>query len=1797
MTICDDIREAQRRLSGLISEDSTDIVKSGNDKLSNILKPMADLEKSAINAIGRDADTAAIANKIHELGLAKQGGDISKSIGEKFVTALKGDVQVREAVSAMTNREYAELRDWTARMLGGEYGGDSAARTLEQTRKTMLFKQINELPNTPGGNLIRKQLDEGTMAQGFLGDGDIELLRIARTRMSDIERITTDELYETLDAGTKRLDTDEKIETVLYRMGKRNRENELIDALINSGDISQKSAIDARAKKAGKEIRATDVEKLVEEDKFRRTFYEENKLNTMPATEGGRIVEAMVNTIIDRGYKVANDEEILEIARNHVNDIDRVLNSEIYDALDGSTKQLNTIDKINRALRTVNKENTLMDDAVSLVERGNLPTRSMEQANTQIASKEISATDVERWKNEERFRETFYEENGIHGIPSTEGGRLVKNKLEKALERGYKTTEDDEIIEIARNHIEDIDRILSSEIYDSLDGSTKQLDTIDKINRALRTVNKENTLMDDAVSLVERGNLPTRSMEQANTQIASKEISATDVERWKNEERFRETFYEENGIHGIPSTEGGRLVKNKLDRISERGYKTTEDDEIIDVARNHIEDIDRILSSEIYDTLDGSTKQLDTVDKIKRGLSKISENDTLKDATRSLIQNERIPPRSLERAKEALISGKMNKTEVTGWKEEEDFINTFKGFTRGAERGTYDTIKRSMGKEVADELVRNTITDEVDDIIGELERKNAFDKIFKGERLNTNEQMLIDDIINGRDVSANDLSAIRNIADKISPSGWNIIMGPLRRFDTLDIQDVQRIMNDGRWRQRGRSTTNFIGLSPYKSATGVIKFVTLGLPTYYYIASFLQQQGYEAGFQFASFGREDDPAETLLSKYFGKDAIQAVVLESNEALTNFYEKMIGIPIYGEYFRLVTLPAYASNIEHEKDKDNIYNTLVERGLAKVDEKTLLGYSETTEEERIQIYRENENALFKNDAIWVLQYGEKVYGTKGFSALETPDKRAMNATQVAAYYHMIKGDGVVPYTTQAAMGLDERTKGWAESNPTFVQKVEAYGDNLIATKGKDGEIPSATGTISGGEVTATETGYYSSIPFSSAQSYQEQLNIINASKGKDGVPSFSKVKETDANANLTEFAGIAGNEGSIIKAYLTTNFDKATLQEINEAAGMNKSITAGAILESRGLNDAVAALEAKGMTKTDAYALLSNANNYEDKLSEERTIPPEILKMSLESSNPTTRATAIKRLEDNHRLAGFEDAVIIDYMAQELGFEAGSKEGSDYVLNVLKEEDRATYEATIKTYASLGWDGTIEGTESAKNFWNYVDNNYDAREMATGAMKETSSDSIVTLVQVLSESNINAANTTNDLAETVKKERKFDVIKLMEDAKAENVVPLYGANIETPEIVALFVSSGHASAKRDVEHMVDEYNNGTNTRLIETLDAVGKYGVSKVYGAVVNAIDVIPTTAIEAYTRHNDDYKNQTKESVSINAVYGTMNWVDGLGSEHKFDVVNGAGFVWNPALNDGKGGYDEGFEAEFSESANYKSGKWTFNREEYAKLLLSGELNGLTEEETMTKYDEIGVTDPYNELWWGCTGTLCGAVEEAGGADGGSSGGSGGGSGGSGGYSSGGSTEEEETTGVVYIECNVHEATLKNKETGKTIGGVNSSITLDKGSYTLVVSADKYVSREVLVEIGKYPVQKTVNLEKIPPSISTFIRGIGIENMTKEALYFIYCIYKSRVTSNYTWREMANAANITVPDSAIPTMISKNDVLYVYYIVNNELSSAQGLVDQGLVTLLDADGTTVDETTDILEMEPIIAGML
>jgi FtsP/CotA-like multicopper oxidase with cupredoxin domain len=74
----------------------------------------------------------------------------------------------------------------------------------------------------------------------------------------------------------------------------------------------------------------------------------------------------------------------------------------------------------------------------------------------------------------------------------------------------------------------------------------------------------------------------------------------------------------------------------------------------------------------------------------------------------------------------------------------------------------------------------------------------------------------------------------------------------------------------------------------------------------------------------------------------------------------------------------------------------------------------------------------------------------------------------------------------------------------------------------------------------------------------------------------------------------------------------------------------------------------------------------------------------------------------------------------------------------------------------------------------------------------------------------------------------------------------------------------------------------------------------------------------------------------------------------------------------------------------------------------------------------------------------------------------------------------------------------------------------------------------------------------------------------------------------RITSAYEWKQFAETVT-TVDSSALPTIISKNDVLYVYYLANGDITSAQALVDAGSVTLLDADGGETAETVNADEI--------
>jgi hypothetical protein len=398
---------------------------------------------------------------------------------------------------------------------------------------------------------------------------------------------------------------------------------------------------------------------------------------------------------------------------------------------------------------------------------------------------------------------------------------------------------------------------------------------------------------------------------------------------------------------------------------------------------------------------------------------------------------------------EAKILGLTNKvTEIDGTRTiaRQDFVARYgTDLTEKNILEEYNAITKKFGKETATDVVTKDLEKKLNTIKDE------------ALPLTNRESKLVDTVYNDLNegkitLNKDDYKELAGIVKKLDAEGIRKTYNDFRVLWPLKYVDKQSII----WGMKKS------GLAPQKNVVGVTKFVFIGLPAYFYAASFMEQQAFEAAFQFGSFGKEKDSADTLLSKYFGKEGLQNAFFNGHDALVGFYNMMGGIPIYGAYFTSVTSPGYASVIAHDGNLKDIYNHMVSRGLAVEDRSTRLGYRETTDEERIAFYEADEKALYKNDKDWIQKYGEKLYGTTGFNASEVPDGQPMTSTQIMAYYHTLKGDGVVPYTAFTALGLDERTKGWQQDQTGFVNKVLAYGDERKGTTGTMGTPATTTTT---------------------------------------------------------------------------------------------------------------------------------------------------------------------------------------------------------------------------------------------------------------------------------------------------------------------------------------------------------------------------------------------------------------------------------------------------------------------------------------------------------------------------------------------------------------------------------------------------------------------------------------------------------------------------------------------------------------------------------------------------------------
>jgi uncharacterized membrane protein YgcG len=598
--------------------------------------------------------------------------------------------------------------------------------------------------------------------------------------------------------------------------------------------------------------------------------------------------------------------------------------------------------------------------------------------------------------------------------------------------------------------------------------------------------------------------------------------------------------------------------------------------------------------------------------------------------------------------------------------------------------------------------------------------------------------------------------------------------------------------------------------------------------------------------------------------------------------------------------------------------------------------------------------------------------------------------------------------------------------------------------------------------------------------------------------------------------------------------------------------------------------------KGISPVEALAMLPQdtlKTDIETSI-ELGNMPTALVKPALENTNQTIRQTTIDAMTEKNQLQTAEanpisgkepvrvgtGAVIVASMVGSAGYDVESIEGTAYVMDKLKDNNKETWTATITNYAEMGWTGP-----GAKAFWKYVENNSEAKKLVTETLKDSTSDSIVALYDEVFTKDVPSEAIRDDLATTVKSSAGFDVVKLMNDAQKIGLSPYYNRNDETdPNVVGMFATSKHASAVQTRNEWYENYKNNGDIKFIQMGDAMGRFGVSKDYGATVPKSSVLTTDMQNAYSDFYNNYTNTyiKDDAISVDGTYGTLTWKDGLGEEYKKAAVSGKN-AYNPLTD----AYDIPTQYD---PQKYET--WTMTPSVYGELLKKNrdmdELkSGGTTAEDWVKY----ASDPTKEEGlWVCTGSACPGGEE-------SSGGGGGGGGGGGSSSSSYKATTAtpiETEQTLYIECNVNDALVIDKTTGIEFGKVNTALKEKKGTYTIQVKATGYVTKETVIELANYPVTKTITLMKVPVSISTFINGIGgISELTRTNYFALYCIFKSRVTSNYNWRTLGDSV-MKLSVNVIPSKLTTEDMLYLYHILNGESGEAQKLVDDGLVILTD-----------------------
>jgi hypothetical protein len=446
-------------------------------------------------------------------------------------------------------------------------------------------------------------------------------------------------------------------------------------------------------------------------------------------------------------------------------------------------------------------------------------------------------------------------------------------------------------------------------------------------------------------------------------------------------------------------------------------------------------------------------------------------------------------------------------------------------------RGEYDTLKRNIGVEGADEILQQHAINLATDIEAEKYGQGIIGKVF-GTAPTEQENKLITDIIAGKTPTPSDIRSLQNIAKKISPEGWDKLRAPLRMMEGLDPGDQARITK-GIQQSQGWSKTKKI------VATGgtAVALFGIALPGIIIWSPGQVTNVAEMSDLFKQFSEDKSPSG-LLRHFFSdeKVTIGGKTFSPMDITTNFltglneYEKQLefwyGIPIYGDYIRALTM--FGPNHTADGIRSNyaaIYGNMEKMGLITPDD-SIIGYRETIDVERNNFYKENTKALFATaDIDWINKYGENIYGKTGIT---TPDGRTqLTSTQAMALYYMMTGKLSYDDAKNAGEMIAANSNNWLGEGLQYA----AWRNNVLTPFGEKHDTTSTSQTTI---PTEAETWFKS---MNGMGLTQEQIDyntdVLGRSAEPDGKGGWKWVggHEPDmARAGIAETAIMGGSEST-------------------------------------------------------------------------------------------------------------------------------------------------------------------------------------------------------------------------------------------------------------------------------------------------------------------------------------------------------------------------------------------------------------------------------------------------------------------------------------------------------------------------------------------------------------------------------------------------------------------------------------------------------------------------------------------